>query len=113
LEILQWEGYKLHVMKWYIRPRASWILWNDFKQQKMEVRPGIWNARSLYKLGSLKTVSTELPKYKLHLVGAQKVRWEKRGTEPANDCAFFMKRECWSLLRDTSFRTQETLITRR
>jgi hypothetical protein len=31
---------------------------------------------------SLRTVSKELSKYKLDLVGVQKVRWEGSGTEP-------------------------------
>jgi hypothetical protein len=43
-----------------------------------------WNARSLYRLGPLKTVSRELAKYKLDLVGVQ-VRSDKSGTKPADD----------------------------
>jgi hypothetical protein len=38
--------------------------------------------------GSLMTVSRELSKYKLHLVGAQ-VRWEGVGTEPVEEYTFF------------------------
>jgi len=38
----------------------------------------------LHKAGSLKTVAGELPKYKL-----QEVRWDERGSEPADDYAFF------------------------
>jgi hypothetical protein len=38
---------------------------------------------------SLKTVSGELAKYKLHLVGVQEVRWDKGGTEPADNYTFF------------------------
>jgi hypothetical protein len=45
--------------------------------------------RSLYRSGSLKTVSSELAKYKLDLVGVQEVRWGKGGTEPAGDYTFF------------------------
>jgi hypothetical protein len=33
-----------------------------------------WNVRNLYRSGSLKTVARELRKYKLDLVGVQKVR---------------------------------------
>jgi exonuclease III len=47
-----------------------------------------WNVRSLYRIGSLKTVARELGKYKLDLVGVQEVRWEKGGTERAEDCTF-------------------------
>jgi hypothetical protein len=49
----------------------------------MDKRFGTWNVRSLYRSGSLKTVSGELAKYKLHFVGVQEVRWDKGGTEPA------------------------------
>jgi hypothetical protein len=37
----------------------------------------------------LKTVARELRKYKLDLVGVQEVRWDKGGTERAEDYAFF------------------------
>jgi hypothetical protein len=53
----------------------------------MDMRFGTWNIRSLYRIGSLKTVARELGKYKLDLVGAQ-VRWEKGGTERAQDYTF-------------------------
>jgi hypothetical protein len=45
------------------------------------------SVRNLYRSGSLRTVSRELAKYKLHLVGVQ-VRWDKGGTEPADDYTF-------------------------
>jgi hypothetical protein len=35
------------------------------------------------------TVSRELSKYKLDLVGVQGVRWEGSGTEPAGEYTFF------------------------
>jgi hypothetical protein len=35
------------------------------------------------------TVSRELSKYKLDLVGVQEVRWEGGGTEPAGEYTFF------------------------
>jgi hypothetical protein len=35
------------------------------------------------------TVSRELAKYKLDLVGVQEVRWEGGGTEPAEEYTFF------------------------
>jgi hypothetical protein len=37
----------------------------------------------------LKTVARALGKYKLDLVGVQEVRWEKGGTERAEDYTFF------------------------
>jgi exonuclease III len=53
------------------------------------MRFGTWNVRSLYRVGSFKTVARELGKYKLDLVGVQEVRWEKEGTERAEDYTFF------------------------
>jgi exonuclease III len=55
----------------------------------MDMRFGTWNVRSLYREGSLKTVSRELCRYKLDLVGVQEVRWEGSGTEPAEEYTFF------------------------
>jgi hypothetical protein len=78
-----------HVTKCYKGPPN----WTDTlerpKARKMGMRFGTWNVRSLYRSGSLKTVSGELAKYKLHLVGVQEVRWDKGGTEPAGDYTFF------------------------
>jgi exonuclease III len=55
----------------------------------MDMRFGTWNIRSLYRIGSLKTIAKELGKYKVDLVGVQEVRWEKGGTEWAEDFTFF------------------------
>jgi hypothetical protein len=44
----------------------------------MNMRFGTWNVRSLYRAGSLVTVSKELSKYKLYSVEVQEVRWEGR-----------------------------------
>jgi exonuclease III len=55
----------------------------------MDMRFGTWNVRSLYRIGSLKTVTRELGKYKLDLMGVQEVRWEKGDTERAEDDTFF------------------------
>jgi exonuclease III len=54
----------------------------------MDMRFGTWNVRSLYRSGSLKAVARELGKYKLDLVGVQEVRWDKGGTELAEDYTF-------------------------
>jgi hypothetical protein len=58
----------------------------------MDMRFGTWILRSLYRIDSLKTVTRELGKYKLHLVGVQEVRWEEGGTEQAEDYTFFYGR---------------------
>jgi exonuclease III len=57
--------------------------------RKIDMRFGTWNVRSLYRIGSLKTVARELGKYKLDLVSVQEVRWEKGGTERAEGYTFF------------------------
>jgi exonuclease III len=59
------------------------------KHRKMDLRFGTWNVRSLYRSGSLKTVAGESGKYKLDLVGVQEVRWDKGGTERAENYTFF------------------------
>jgi hypothetical protein len=42
----------------------------------MDIRFGTRNVRSLYRSGSLKTVSRELVEYKLHLEAEQEVKWD-------------------------------------
>jgi hypothetical protein len=59
----------------------------------MDTRFGSWNVRSFYRAGSQMTVSRELSKFKLHLVGVQEVRWEGGGTEPAGEYTFFYGEE--------------------
>jgi hypothetical protein len=58
------------VMKNLTEPRA----WTDSldkrpKLRDMDMRFGTWNVRRLYRAGSLLTVSRELARYKLDLVG--------------------------------------------
>jgi hypothetical protein len=55
----------------------------------MDMRFGTWKIISLYRTGLLKTVTSELAKYKLHLVAVQKVKWDKGGGQPAVDYTFF------------------------
>jgi hypothetical protein len=64
--------------------------WKDLldkgpKQRNMDMRFGTWNVRSLYRASSLMTVSRELSRYTLDLVGVQEVRWEGSGTVPAGE----------------------------
>jgi hypothetical protein len=49
----------------------------------------MWNVTGLHRSGALKTVASELGKFKLDLERVQEVRWEKGGTERAEDCTFF------------------------
>jgi hypothetical protein len=46
------------------------------KRRNMDIIFGLWNERSLYRTGSLMTISRELSKYTLDLVGVQEVRWK-------------------------------------
>jgi hypothetical protein len=59
----------------------------------MDMRFGSWNIRSLYRAGSLMTVARGISKYKIDLVGVQKVRWDRGGTEPAGEYTFSVARE--------------------
>ena len=47
------------------------------KQRKRDMRIGTWNVRSLYRVGSFTAAARELARYKLDLVGVEKVRWDK------------------------------------
>jgi hypothetical protein len=58
----------------------------------MDMRFGLWNVRSLHMVDYLITVLRELSKYKLDLVGVQKIRREGGGTEPAGEYIFFYGR---------------------
>jgi hypothetical protein len=70
------------------------------------MRFGTWDVRCLY--GS---VSTELAKCKLDLVGLQEVRWDKDGTEPADDYTFFYG--IWNVDRHfgTGFLVHEGIVS--
>jgi hypothetical protein len=53
------------------------------------MRFGTGDVRSLYRAGSLATVSRKLSKHRFDLVGVQGVRWEGDGAEPAGKYLFF------------------------
>jgi hypothetical protein len=55
----------------------------------MDMGFGTWNVRSLYRVGSLMTISRELSRYRLDLVGVQEVRWEGSGTIPGGENTVF------------------------
>jgi hypothetical protein len=55
----------------------------------MDIIFGTWNVRSMYRAGSLRAVAKEISKYNLDLLGAQEVRWDGGGTEPAGEYIFF------------------------
>jgi hypothetical protein len=80
-----------HVTKHSLRPRARTGTLVGSKQWKRDIRFGTWNVRNLYKLGSLVTVTRELARCKLDLVGAEQVRRNKGGTVRACNFLFCRK----------------------
>jgi hypothetical protein len=54
----------------------------------MDITFDTWNV-NLYRTFSLTSVSTELLKYKLHLLGVQEIGWEGGGTEAARKYTYF------------------------
>jgi hypothetical protein len=77
------------VTKNHIEPRT----WTDSldkrtKRSNMDMRYETWNIWSLCRVGSLMTVSRELSRYRIDLVGGQEVRLEDSGTVPAGECKF-------------------------
>jgi hypothetical protein len=57
------------------------------------MRFGIWNVRSLYRVGAIKSVVGELETYKLNSVGVQEVRWEGEGYPTVDNYTFFYGKE--------------------
>jgi hypothetical protein len=58
----------------------------------MDMRLGTWNVRSLYRIGSLKTVARELGKYMLDLVGVQRSDGRRVALNRQRITHFFMDR---------------------
>jgi hypothetical protein len=108
--VLQLEGWfgdkqpptvkkKQFVTKQLMRPQIRTNLLAQLMHWKMEMRVGTEKIRSLYRTGSLKMAASELGKCKLDLVGVQ-VRWEKGGTERAEDYKFLYGERWSSSARD-------------
>jgi hypothetical protein len=64
---------------------------------------GTWIFRSLLRSGLLTTVTRELARCKLNLVGVQEVRWDKRGILRAGDYNFLYGRKRKSSTGDRNF----------
>jgi hypothetical protein len=75
----------------------------------MDMRFGLWNVRGLYRTGCPMTVSKELSKHKLDLVGV-KVRWEGGGTEPAGEYRFLYGNGNENLELGTGFLVHKRII---
>jgi hypothetical protein len=76
----------------------------------MDVRFATWNIRSLYRTGSLMTVSSKLSRYRLDLVGVQ-VRREDSGTAPAWEYKFFYGKGNENHELDTGFFVLKRIIS--
>jgi hypothetical protein len=50
---------------------------------------GTWNAKGPYRAGSLITAARDIAIYRLHLVRAQEIRWDRCDTKPAGNNRFF------------------------
>jgi hypothetical protein len=80
----------LHRKKFVTKTSKEPRTWTEFLDERLklwntDMRFGTWNVRSLYRAGSLKTVSRDLVRYKLDLVGVEVVRWEGGGTGPEGE----------------------------
>jgi hypothetical protein len=62
------------------------------KRQNKDIRFGTLNVRSLYRAGSLVTVSEELSKYELDLAAVQEVSQKSGGNEPAGEYTYFYRK---------------------
>ena len=51
----------------------------------MDIKFGIWNVSSLHRVGTPSSVTNEIEKYRLDLVGSQKVIWDSNGTVIENN----------------------------
>src|SRR5215475_155901 len=83
----------------------------SFKKQKMGIRLGTWNVRSLYRVGSLMAAARELARYKLDLVGVQEVRWDKEDAVRAGDSNFFCGKGNGNDQLETGFFVHQTIAS--
>jgi len=79
---------KYHITNHSQRPRTRTDTLVRTQQWKRDFSFGTWSVSSLHRLGSLVTVSRELARYKIDLVGAEQVRRDTVGA--VRVCDFFL-----------------------
>jgi hypothetical protein len=90
--------------------------WTDSLDKRTKLREidtsfGTWNVRGLYRAGSLMAVAKEISKYKLELVGVQKVRWDRGDTEPTGKYTFFYRKGNKNHELGTGFSVHKRIIS--
>ena len=60
------------------------------RKRNRDILLGTWNVRSLYRAVALMAAARELARYKLGLVGVQKVIWGKKGHIKGRGLYFFL-----------------------
>jgi hypothetical protein len=70
----------------------------------------IMECKGLYRAGCLMTISRELARYKLILVGVQEVRREGGGTEPAGEYSFLYGNENENYELGTEFSVHKRIL---
>ena len=67
------------------------------------MRLDTWKVRGLYRSGSLLTVARNFMRYKLDLVGVQKVMWDEVGMVRAGYYIYSMENETKIITREQDF----------
>jgi hypothetical protein len=71
---------------------------------------GTLNVRNLHRAFSLAAAARKLARYKLHLFGVRKVRWDKEGTVKAGDYSFFYGKEIRIISWEQGFCTSQNSV---
>jgi hypothetical protein len=78
---------------------------------KMDMRFATWDARCLYRIGSLQTVANELANYNLDLVAVEEVGWVEDGSQPLDNYTFFCENGNTNHRLETGFCIHKAIIS--
>ena len=53
--------------------------WKELNTAKTKIRVGHWNVRTMYETGKLAQVTSEMRRFKLHILGVSESRWTGSG----------------------------------